>query len=244
MSEQLEFLLDNLPNLLIGFPNNRPGGLIMSLLLAAFGLGVGFGVAVAVGSAYDSRYRLVRWMAGAYVGIFRGIPLVLLLLIVFQLMGGRTVLGVASTPLTAALVALVLYSSAYQANIIHTGLRAVPERIVEDARVLGGRPRQVYRTVKLSYGLRVMTPALTGQAITLFKDTSVVVILGVADLTTTARIALGSDVANAPFWLVIYLAVGFLYFLVAFGLSRAARRLEIRLQRGDLVHSLARLAGG
>ena len=242
MSDQLDFLFENLPNLLIGFPSNRPGGLAMSLLLAFVGLGIGFAVAVAVGSAHDSPFRPIRWMAGVYIQLFRGIPLILLLLIVNQLLGGRIILGVESTPLTAAFVALVLYSSAYQADIIHTGLRAIPDRLVDDARVMGGRRRQVYRQVKLPYGLRVMIPAFTGQAITLFKDTSVVVILGVADLTTTARIALGSDVTNAPFWVATYLTVGLLYFLVAFGLSRVARRIEFRINRGELVHSLAKLA--
>ncbi len=214
----------------------------MSLLLAVVGLGIGFGVAVIVGSANQSRFRALRWVATAYIQVFRGIPLILLLLIVFQLMGSRAILGVESTPLVAAFIGLVLYSSAYQADIIHTGLRAVPERLIEDARVIGAGRGRVYRQIKLPYGLRVMTPALTGQAITLFKDTSVVVILGVADLTTTARIALGSDVANTPFWVATYLSVGFLYFVVAFGFSRAARRLELRLQRGSLVHSFAKLA--
>ena len=135
----------------------------------------------------------------------------------------------------------MLYSSSYQADIVYTGLRTVPLKLVDDARLMGSTRWQVFGHVKLPYSLRVMQPALTGQAITLFKDTSVVVILGVADLTTNARIALGSDVTNAPFWVATYLTVGFLYFLVAFGLSRLARRGEKRLQRGDLVHSLAKL---
>ena len=61
------------------------------------------------------------------------------------------------------------------------------------------------------------------RAITIFKDSSVVVVLGVADLTTTARIALGSDITNAPFWVATYLTVGLLYWIVAYGLARAAR---------------------
>ena len=241
MSDQLEFVLENLPNLLIGFPGQRPGGLLMTLGLAAVGLGVGFAVSVGVAAVLDSRIRLVRGLAAAYVQVFRGIPLLLLLLIVHQMLGGGHLLGFRSTSLVSAVVALVLYSSSYQADIIHTGLRTVPPALVEDARLMGSSRGQVFARVKLPYGLRVMQPALTGQAITLFKDTSVVVILGVADLTTTARIALGTDVTNAPFWVATYLTVGLLYFVVAFGLSRIALRHERRLRRGDLVHALAKL---
>ena len=133
----------------------------------------------------------------------------------------------------------MLYSSAYQADIIRTGLRSVPGGIVDWARLMGSSRWQVYRRVKLPYSLRVMQPALAGQGITLFKDTSVVVIIGVADLTTTARIVLGGDVGNAPYWVATYLMVGLLYFGVAFGLSRLALRGERRYRSGDLVNSLA-----
>ena len=79
------------------------------------------------------------------------------------------------------------------------------------------------RTITVPYALRVMRPALVTQAITIFKDSSVVVVLGVVDLTTTARIALGSDIANAPFWVATYLTVGALYWVVAFSLAKAVR---------------------
>ncbi|MGI9645881.1 MAG: hypothetical protein ACR2O6_11295, partial [Ilumatobacteraceae bacterium] len=88
--------------------------------------------------------------------------------------------------------------------------------------------------VRLPYGVRVMQPALAGQAITLFKDSSVVIVLGVADLTTTARIALGSDVTNAPFWVATYLTVGAIYFVVAFTVSRVARRRELSRRDASL----------
>ena len=241
MFEQAEFILENLPNLLVGFPGHRPGGLLMSLFLALFAITVGFVVALLVASALASRFRAVRWLAAGYIQLFRGVPLILLLLIVHQLLGGASVLGTVSTPVLSAFVALVLYSSSYQADIIHTGFRAVPGALVDDARLMGATRWQVFGQVKLPYSLRVMQPALTGQGITLFKDTSVVIVLGVADLTTNARIALGSDVANAPYWVAIYLTVGLLYFMVAFGASRLARRGERRLQHSDLVHSLAKL---
>ena len=84
-----------------------------------------------------------------------------------------------------------------------------------------------------------MLPAFVGQGISLFKDTSVVVIIAVADLMTVARDLLGSDVKNLVFWVPLYLFVGFIYFCVAFGFSRLANRWEKATKTKDLVQSLA-----
>lgn len=235
----MDFLLENIPYLLFGFPGHRPGGLVLSILLALTAIGIAFLIAIIMGSAFESRHRALNLLAGLYVQLFRGIPLILLLLLVHQLLGFGRRHGLPLTPLVSALVALVLYSSAYQAEIVRAGLVAVPERLVESARLLGSDKRQTYRLIKLRYALFVMMPAFTGQAISLFKDTSVVVILGVAELMTVARIVLGSDVTNAPHWVGLFLLVGFFYFVIAFFISRVAQNWEQGRPSADLVHSLA-----
>ena len=226
MGDSVRFVVSNLGNFLIGFPGQRPGGLAMSLFLALVGVGVGSIIALGVGTAQQAGSRWVRLLAKAYVRIFRGVPLVLLLLIVHQFLApgklglpATSGLGASNASLISALVTLVLYSSAYQADVVQSGLRAVPQQLVDDARILGSSPLRTWVDVRLRYGLRVMRPALLTQAITVFKDSSVVVVLGVADLTTTARIALGSDITNAPHWVATYLTVGLLYFAVASTLS-------------------------
>jgi general L-amino acid transport system permease protein len=238
MFDQLVFLTHHLPNLLVGFPGHRPGGLLLSILLAAAANGLGFLLAALIGGGQEARWRWLRWLCRLYVEVFRGLPLLLLLLLIHQVIGSRR-FGLDLSPRASALIALSLYSSAYQAEIVRAGLGSVPEQLVEAARVMGSRPWHVYVRVKLRYALRVMLPAFTGQAISLFKDTSVVIIIGVAELMTTARVALGSDVINAPYWVSVYLAVGFLYFCVAFSVSQFAQRWERRTQSHDLVHSLA-----
>jgi His/Glu/Gln/Arg/opine family amino acid ABC transporter permease subunit len=235
----MDFIFENIPNLLFGFPGRRPGGLLMSILLALVAVGTGFLLAVLLGMAQESRSRTAHLLAGGYVQIFRGIPLILLLLLVHQLLGFGRRLDLPFTPLVSALVALTLYSSAYQAEIVRAGLQAVPQPLVESGWLLGGNKRQTFRRIKLRYALYVMMPAFTGQAISLFKDTSVVVILGVAELMTVARIVLGSDVNNAPHWVGLFLVVGIFYFVVAFVLSRSAQNWEKKRPSGDLVHSLA-----
>jgi general L-amino acid transport system permease protein len=234
---ELDFLLRNIPNLVFGFPGHRPGGLLMSILLATVAVALGFVMAVVLGSAHESRQRPLRQVANATIQIFRGIPLILLLLIVHQFLGIGRRMGLQLTPLVSALVALILYSGAYQAEIVRAGLQAVPEPLVDSARLLGSSRRQVYRLIKLRYALFVMLPAFTGQAISLFKDTSVVLILGVAELMTVARFVLGSDVGNTPYWVSLFLLVGFFYWLVAFVLSSLAQRMERGRTTIDLVHS-------
>lgn len=242
VSDQLRFLLDHLGDLLWGVPNNRPGGLVMTLLLSAGGLGFGLVLAIVVSGAHQSRWSPLRAVARNYIRLIRGIPLILVLLLVHRFVaisfGLASSLGSQSASLVSALIALVLYSSAYQAEIINSGLRAVPQAAIDDARLLGSSPTRRYLRVQLPFGLRVMQPAMLSQVITLFKDSSVVVVLGVADLTTTARIVLGADVANAPFWVATYLTVGGLYFVVAFGLSRLASRFEVGHRRTGLVASI------
>lgn len=238
IEQHVFFLWGKLPSLLIGFPGQRPGGLLLSMLLAAAAILLGFFVAVLVSRAGTARWLGLRWLSIAYVEVFRGLPLILLLVLVHQGIGGQR-FGLNWSPRTSALVALTLYTGAYQAEILRAGVNSTPEPLIESARLMGSTSWQVYWLVKLRYALRVMLPALTGQAISLFKDTSVVVVIGVADLMTSARIALGNDVTNAPYWVSMYTLVGVLYWSIAFSLSRLARRRERRSQRSDLVHSLA-----
>lgn len=220
MSDHLRFVWEQLPNLLWGFPGHRPGGLLLSILLSAGAIVVGLAPAIGLGLARHSPHRLVRLVAGRLVWLIRGVPLIVLLVLLFQFLGTGGLFGIRFSAFWTAAVTLVLYSAAYQADIIKAGVAAVPQQLLDDARVLGASPFTVARTITIPHCLRTMRSALVTQAITIFKDSSVVVVLGVTDLTTNARIALGGDVSRAPFWVTTYLVVGFLYWCVAFSMAR------------------------
>ncbi len=224
MSDQLNFLWRQLPNLLWGFPNNRPGGLVLSILLSGGAIALGLVLAIGLAFAQHSERSWLRLLAGRFVWAVRGVPLIVLLVLLFQYLGTGTILGIEFSAFWSAFITLTLYSAAYQADIVHGGIAAVPQQLRDDARVLGASRLTVARTITVPYSLRTMRPALVTQAVTIFKDSSVVVVLGVTDLTTNARIALGGDVGNAPFWVATYLLVGFLYWCVAFGIARFAER--------------------
>jgi len=236
MSDQLDFLVRQIPNLLWGFPSNRPGGLLLSVLLSAGSIAVGLVLGIGLAFARHSRFAVVKWLANRIAWIVRGIPLLVLLVLLFQFLGTGKVFGIEVSALWTAAVTLVIYAATYQSDVIVDGIQGVPQQLHDDARLLGAGPFTLARTITLPHALRSTAPALLTQAVTVFKDSSAVVILGVADLTTTARIALGGDVANAPFWVATYLTVGLLYWCVSFGLTRL---VEARLRRGPSIAGLA-----
>lgn len=221
--EQLEFMARSLPNLLLGYPTERPGGLLLSLLLGVFAAGVGFLLALPLGLARTSKRRWLRTSSALYIGLIRGLPLVLLLIVVHTL-GSRALLGVNFTPITSALIALTLYTSAYQAEIVRAGLRTVPRSQVEAAQASGLGQLDTLRFVILPQALRSMLPAFVGQAISIFKDTSIVLVLGISDLMTVGH-TLGSA-NNEQFFLALSATIGLLYFTVAYAISRIGRRFE------------------
>lgn len=224
---QLTFIVDNLPCLLIGCSGQRPGGLLMSIILAAVSIAGGFGLGHLVAVGYRAERCAIRWFCYLYVQVFRGLPLLLLVLLVYQIVGSLR-FGMRLDAMSAALISLILYSSAYQAEITRAGLESMPPQLQETAAVLGAARWRISIYVHLVYVIRTMLPAYVGQAISLFKDTSIVLVIGVSDLMMSARIVLGSNVNNAPYWVATYLTVGFLYFGVAFLLSRLAHRIEKR----------------
>ncbi|MEK7326285.1 MAG: ABC transporter permease subunit [Chloroflexota bacterium] len=236
----LDFIQSILPNLLFGFPGQRPGGLTLSLLISALAIGCGFVIALGVGAGRASRATAARRLTAVYVGLFRGLPLLLLLLLVHQVIGGRR-FGLDFSPMTSTLIALTLYTSTYQAEIVRAGLLAVPPELIDSARLMGANRWQIFLFVRLRYALRAMLPAFTGQAISLFKDSSVVVVLGVGELMTVARSALGSDVRNSIYWVPVYFTVGLMYAAVALIASRLAARWERRGRLADQLSNLANL---
>lgn len=223
----LDFLWNNLPNLLFGFPNQRPGGLLLSVLISAAAVVFGLCVAIVVGTAGASRRGVLRRLSSFYVEVVRGLPLLLLLLLIHQGLGGRQ-LGLNFSPMTSTLIALTLYTSAYHAEVVRAGLQAVPKELVESARLLGASRGRTFYRIRLRYTFHKMLPGFVNETITLFKDSSVVVVLGVGELMTVARATLGSDIQNAAYWLPLYLLVGLLYAIVALGISRLAVYWEHR----------------
>ncbi len=231
----LDFAIGVIPNLLIGFPASRPGGLLLSVFLAATSLPVGFLLAVPLGAAWNSQIGSVRRLARSIIEITRGLPLVFLLIVIHSL-GTRAIIGVDLTPLASAWIGLVLYTAAYQSEIVRAGLPSIPPIQREAARVSGLKRVDIFRLIELPQAFHTMMPAFIGHAISLFKDTSAVLVLGVAELMTVTKSI--TSAGNEEHFLGLYLLAGALYYGAALAISRIANYL-IPYEKNEALRLLA-----
>ena len=205
-------------------PVARWNGLPVLLFLAAFGLAAAFPLGLLLALGRRSALPLLAKACAGYIEVARGVPMVTVLFFgVFVLPlvvpGGRI------EPLYAALVALILFHAAYVAEDLRGGLQTIRRGQYESARALGLRESQVLRWVILPQAIRAAVPALTTTAIGGFKDTSLVVIVGLYDLMATAKMAY-----NDPQWQgrapEAYLLVGAIFFVICWAVAVAGRRME------------------
>jgi general L-amino acid transport system permease protein len=208
-------------------PPENWGGLPVTLILAVGGLALAFPLAVA--TAYGRRARSlpgIRALAIAYVELVRGVPLVSLLFMAVVLFPLALPPGVRVETLVAALLAYVLFAGAYLAEVVRGGLQGLPRGQEEAAAALGLSWWEAQRFVVLPQALRAVVPSLVNTAVAVFKDTSLVLIVGVYDLLNAGKIAVASPEwqGEAP---EVYLVLAAIYFAFCYGLSRASRGWEI-----------------
>ncbi|SMB93049.1 amino acid ABC transporter permease [Deinococcus hopiensis] len=201
-------------------PEVRIGGLALSLILALLGLLLSLPFGLFFGMGRVSTLPLLRTVSTLYIELFRGLPFITVIFWFFIFV--PYVLG-EGTQFWAVILALSLFTGAYVAEIVRAGIRALPRGQDEAARALGLSGTQTMTGVILPQALRNMIPPLVGQFISLFKDTSLVSIIGLIELAGAARIT-GNRVVSATF--EIYLTVALLYFVFAYLLSTVARGLE------------------
>jgi polar amino acid transport system substrate-binding protein len=199
----------------------RGAGVTLALSLAAFALAVPLGLGLAIGRVYGGPAG--RFAAGAYVEIFRGTPVLLQLYVIYFGLAPYLRLDAFS----AAVVGLALNYAAYEAEVYRGALGAIPRGQSEAAHSLGLGTWQTLIHVLLPQALRVALPAMTNDFVALLKDSSVVSVITVVELTKRMTIA-AVDLGD---WLVPGLACAALYFALSFPLAHLARRLERRLQR-------------
>jgi polar amino acid transport system permease protein len=146
----------------------------------------------------------LSWMAAGTVEVIRGVPVMLLVLLVFYL--PYPLLGIRVPPVVLATGALTLYACPYLSEVFRSGLRAVEPGTVDAARVLGLNGMQVFVKIRAPIAVRTMLPALLGLAITIFKDTSVLTVVAVPELTYTGRQILAAEPMHY-FWVLFLLLV-------------------------------------
>jgi general L-amino acid transport system permease protein len=211
------------------------GGLHLAVAATVAGIALAFPLGLVLALGRRSSMPGMRVLSTGYIEVFRAVPLVTLLF-VGQYMVGFLFPTSVDPPsfLVRAVIAITLFEAAYIAEIVRGGLQAVPVGQVEAAQAVGLSPPKVLRLVVLPQALRAVIPAMVGQFISLFKDTSLLSIIGfieligVADFATEQPRFQGEGLRPLTFAFV-----GFLFWAVCSTMSRESRRLERRLGVGE-----------
>ncbi|MGJ4943017.1 amino acid ABC transporter permease [Bradyrhizobium sp. HKCCYLS1011] len=204
---------------------DRWGGLPVTLILATFGLAFGFPLGILVALGRRSKLPAIRSLCVLYVELIRGVPLVSLLFMSSVMFPLFMPDGFNIDKLLRAQIAIVLFAGAYLAEVIRGGLQAVPRGQYEAADALGLSYWRKHRLVILPQAIRHVIPPLVNTFIAFFKDTSLVLIIGIFDLLTTAKTAI-VDPAWQQFSVEVYVFVAAIYFAFCFAMSRYSRSLE------------------
>jgi len=222
MSWDLVFTSNNIRRLLIGDWPGALGGVALTLELSVIGMVLASLLGFLVGYLRYAGSRPVRWLAGFYVELLRNIPL---LVLVFWAYFAPPYFGFQPSKFVSVLVAIVLFNAAYMAEIVRSGLLAVPTGQIEAARAIGMSRLQQALYVLLPIAAFNTVPAMTGRYITLLKGTSLAFLIGLTELTEIGR-QINNRLLTAP--VEIYATLLVVYFCLNRALSAAMRLLEDR----------------
>jgi len=206
------------------------GGLPLTLLITAVAIGAAFPLAVLIALGRRSRVPLLRSLLNWYVELVRGLPLIPVLFIASFLFPLFMPKGVSIDVLLRVLAAITLFAAAYLAEVVRGGIESVPAGQTEAALALGLTRRQAMAEIVLPQALRVSVPSLVNSAIGLFKDTSLVMVVSMFDLTGALSLALAGDAEWRPFHLEGYLFIGAIYWTGCYSMSRYSLWIEQRLR--------------
>ena len=213
--------------------NRLWGGLPLTLILSVVGLVVAFPAAVLLALGRRSELPLVRALSVAYIELIRGVPLVSLLFMAAVMLPMFLPAGLTIDKLLRAQIAFILFAAAYLAEVVRGGLQAIPRGQYEAADALGLGYWRKMGAIILPQALAVAIPPIVNTVIAFFKDTSLVIIIGLLDLLSTAKSAI-ADPAWHGFYRESYLFIALIYWGFCFSLSRYSQWLERDLKRGHL----------
>ena len=217
-----------------GYGWDRWGGLHVALFVTMVGIGLGmpFGILLALGR--QSNLPAIRVASVFFIEFVRGVPLISLLFFSNLLLRLFFPLGMTiPSDLTMAMILITAFSAAYIAEIVRGGLQAVPRGQTEGGQAIGLSAAKVQRLIVLPQALRAVIPAMVGQFISLFKDTSLLSIIGIIEFMSFPGIInnqpefLGKELSINTY---LFVAIG--YWAIAYTMSTESRRLETKLGVG------------
>ncbi|WP_198542258.1 amino acid ABC transporter substrate-binding protein/permease [Mycolicibacterium peregrinum] len=201
-------------------------GLKMTLILTVVSIAIALMLGIIFGLFRVSRSIVLRAIGTTYVDIFRGTPLLVQAFFIY--FGVPPALGIQMTALTAGIITLSLNAGAYMTEIVRGGIQSVDKGQMEAARSLGIGYLPTMRKVILPQAIRTMIPSYVNQFVITLKDTSILSVIGIAELTQTGRLIIARNLQSFTMWLII----GIIYFIVIMALTKLSDRIESRLVGG------------
>lgn len=211
---------------------DRWGGLPLTLLLSSVSIALALPLAILVALGRRSELPAIRALCTVYVELVRGVPLISVLFMASFMLPLFLPQGLTIDVLLRVLVGITLFAAAYMAEVVRGGLQAVPRGQVEAAATLGLSWWQTQRHVVLPQALTAVLPGLVNNFIAIFKDTSLVTIVSLYELTGALSLALNSDADWRPFKLEGYVFIALIYFVFCFSISRYSLWVERQLAHG------------
>ena len=205
------------------------GGLPLTVLLATVSIFLAFPLATAVALGRRSNLPAIRSACIVYIELIRGVPLISVLFMASFMLPLFMPQGMTVDVLARVVVGITLFAAAYMAEIIRGGLQAIPKGQLEAADTLGLSYWQTQRKIVLPQALAMVVPSMMNNFISIFKDTSLVTIVSMYELTGALSLALNSDVNWRPFKIEAYLFITVVYFIFCFAMSRYSLWVERQL---------------
>ncbi|MEQ9771963.1 amino acid ABC transporter permease [Pectobacterium jejuense] len=211
------------------------GGLTLTLIIAAVGIAGALPLGILLALGRRSTLPIVRMLSVVFIEFWRGVPLITVLFMSSVMLPLFLTEGTTIDKLLRALVGVILFQSAYVAEVVRGGLQALPKGQYEAAESLGLGYWRMQGLVILPQALKMVIPGLVNTIISLFKDTSLVIIIGLFDLFSSIQQA-----TVDPTWLGMstegYVFAAMVYWIFCFSMSRYSQHLENRFNTGHKSH--------
>ena len=207
------------------------GGLMLTLLLSAVGIVAALPIGIVLALGRRSSMPIVRALSIAFIELWRGVPLITVLFMASVMLPLFLPEGTHFDKLLRALIGIVMFQSAYIAEVVRGGLQAIPRGQYEAAEAMGFSYWQSMGLVILPQALKLVIPGIVNTFIALFKDTTLVLIIGLFDLLAIVQAGF-----QDPNWLGYaiegYVFAGLVFWIFCFGMSRYSQALERKLHTG------------
>jgi glutamine transport system permease protein len=199
-------------------------GLQVTLYIFVIAIILGFLIGLVVALFKLAPIKLLNWIAKVYVDAIRGTPFIVQLFFIYFGVNSLHLVSLNNT--TAGIITVAINAGAYFAEIIRAGIQSIDKGQTEAARSIGFTEAQTMRYVVLPQAFRRMLPTITNQSIISLKDTSLLSVIGIADLTQQGQIQASATFEAFKIWL----AVGIIYFIIIYLLTLLANFVERRIQ--------------